>query len=147
MAWFGWKAPAIRSSQQYCNERFGYCLDYPASLFPFTYFSPDEDSLVFFTADSIGTFSVISTITEQKQDSHLAFEQRLRALTAPSGPPNILSIINGDDYYEVSFLYDGRWYRQKAGFFQNHDVLFTIRVPVNRTDLMVRMKEDVSIEL
>ena len=146
MAWLGLSAPADRSSHLHCNDRFRYCLDYPASMFPSTYFSPDEDSLLFFTADSAGLFSVISTASAQKQDSHLAFEQRLRAMAAPSGTPNILSIINGDDYYEVSFLYGGHWYRQKAGFFQQHDVLFTIQVPVNRPELMVRMKEDVGIE-
>lgn len=145
-AWFGWKAPTIRSGQQYCNERFHYCLDYPASLFPGTFISTDGDSLLLRTADQLGELSVIGTNTEGKQDSHLAFEQRLRALAKPDESPNILSIINGDDYYEVNFLFDGHWYHQKAGFFPTYDVLYTAKVPVNRTELMVRMKADVRIE-
>jgi hypothetical protein len=137
------KAPDHAISQRYCNKRFEYCLDYPASLFPYSYFSPDEDSLVFRTADSLGLVTVIATMTDQKRNSHLVFDQRLRALTSRGGNANILSITNGDDYYEVSFLYGGHWYRQKAGFFRNYDVLFTIRVPVNRPEMMLRMKEDV----
>jgi hypothetical protein len=142
----GAKAASKPSCQQHCNGRFGYCLDYPASLFPNTFISTDEDSLVFKTADMLGELTVIGTETDAKLDSHQAFEQRLRALTSSGGQANILSIINGDDYYEVSFLYDGHWYHQKAGFFQKYDVLYTLRVPVNRTELMVRLKEDVDIE-
>ena len=141
----GSKAPNSSLAQHYCSQRFHYCLDYPASLFSKTYFSPGEDSLIFTTLDTLGELSVIGTVTDKKQDSHLAFEQRMRALTAPGGQANILSIINGDDYYEVNFLYGNHWYHQKAGFFQNFDVLFTIQVPVNRPELMMRMKADVSI--
>ena len=142
----GLKAPSNSFAKQYCNQRFGYCLNYPASMFPNAYFSPKEDSLVFKTADMLGLLTVISTPADHKLDSHLAFEQRLRALTAPGGQANVLSIINGDDYYEVNFLCGDHWYHQKAGFFRNYDVLFTIRVPVNRPELMVRMKSDVGIE-
>ena len=145
-AFLGSKSGNKPASRQYCNVHYHYCLDYPASLFSKTWFSPKEDSLVFTTLDTLGEISVISTVTNQKLDSHLAFEQRLRALAAPGGAPNILSLIDGDDYYEVSFLYGGHWYHQKAGFFRGYDVLFTIRVPVNRPELMMRMKEDVKIE-
>ncbi len=143
----GSKAPNSLFAQRYCSQRFHYCLDYPASLFPNPFFSADEDSLIFKTPDQLGEVSVIGTVTDKKQDSHLAFEQRMRVLSASvtGQQVNILSIINGDDYYEVNFLYGSHWYHQKAGFYQNYDVLFTIRVPVNRPELMVRLKEDVSI--
>lgn len=142
----GLKVADKPSCQQYCNGRFHYCLDYPASLFSKTYFSPNEDTLLFTTLDTLGEVSVIGTVTDRKLDSHLAFEQRMRALTASGGSANVLSITNGDDYYEVNFLYDGHWYHQKAGFFRTYDVLFTIKVPVNRPELMMRLKEDVDIE-
>jgi len=145
LTFFGLKAPETSLAKQYCNQRFRYCLDYPASMFPYAHFSPDEDSLLFKTADGNAHLSVIGTATGTKQDSHLAFEQRLRALTSPTpkAPATMLSIINGDDYYEANFLYDGNWYHQKAGFFPTYDVLLTIRVPVNRPEMMVRIKEDV----
>ncbi len=143
---FGVKAPSRLLAKQYCNPRFHYCLDYPGSMFPNAYFSTDEDSLVFKTADGFGELSVIGTPSAAKLDSHLAFEQRMRALTSTGGQANILSIINGDDYYEVSFLHDGHWCHQKAGFFPTYDVLFSIQVPVNRPEMMTRMKEDVRIE-
>jgi len=143
----GLKAPETFFTKQYCNQRFHYCLDYPASMFPDTYFSPDGDSLLFKTIYGHCHLSVIGTATATKQDSHLAFERRMRTLTSPT--PNtqatMLSIINGDDYYEANFLYDGHWYHQKAGFFPTYDVVLTIRVPLNRPEMMVRMKEDVGI--
>ncbi|MBI1227041.1 MAG: hypothetical protein GC192_17550 [Bacteroidetes bacterium] len=140
------KAPRQSFAQSFCSKRFGYCLDYPASMFPNSYFSPDEDSVVFRIGDTLGLLTVISTLSDKKLDSHLAFEQRLRDMTATGGSVNILSITNGDDYYEVNFLYGDHWYHQKAGFFRNYDVLFTIKVPVNRPEMMMRMKEDVKIE-
>jgi hypothetical protein len=145
LAQLGFKAPAPLFAQQYCNQRFYYCLDYPASMFPFTFISPDEDSLVFSTADKLGELSVISTPTANKLDSHQAFEERLKSLTQGQ-LYTILSIIDGDDYYEVNFLFDGHWYHQKAGFFPAYDVLYTAKVPVNRTEMMVLMKADVRIE-
>lgn len=139
------KAPVASLGQQYCSQRFSYCLDYPAPLFSKTYISPDEESLVFTTLDTLGLVTVISTTNDHKLDSYVVFEQRMRVLTAPGCKANILSIINGDDYYEVNFLYDSYYYHQKAGFLRTYDVLFTIKVPVNRPELMMRLKEDVSI--
>ncbi len=133
-------------SKQYCNERFHYCLDYPASMFGSAYFSPAEDTLLFTTLDTLGEVSVLSHSTAQKLDSYKIFEERMRQLTAKGGEANILSIINGDDYYEVNFLYDGHWYHQKAGFYRTYDVLFSIQVPVNRPELMMRLKQDVKFE-
>ncbi|MCC6725685.1 MAG: hypothetical protein IT258_14345 [Saprospiraceae bacterium] len=141
----GFGSAARLSSHQYCNGRFSYCLDYPTSLFPHSFIAADEDSLLFKTADELSELSVIASLDSAKQDSHLAFEQRLRALIQ-GRPYNILSIINGDDYYEVNFLFDGHWYHQKAGFFPTYNVLYTAKVPVNRTEMMMRFKEEVRIE-
>ncbi len=146
LAQLSFEAPASLFAQQYCNPHFHYCLDYPASLFPNTYISSDEDSLVFRTADRLSELSVIATPAATKLDSYQVFERRMRALTDGKGSYNILSIIDGDDYYEVNFLFDGHWYHQKAGFFPTYDVLFTAKVPVNRTEMMVQMKTDVNIE-
>jgi hypothetical protein len=145
LAQLGFKAPVPLFAQQYCNQRFHYCLDYPASMFPFTFISPDEDSLVFSTADKLSELTVIATPAADKLDSHQAFEERLKSLTKGQ-PYTILSIINGDDYYEVNYLFGGYWYHQKAGFFPTYDVLYTAKVPVNRTEMMVLMKADVRIE-
>lgn len=134
------------SSSQYCNDRFDYCLDYPASMFQKTYFSEQTDSLLFTTLDSLGKVSVISTTTDHKLDSHQVFEERMRQLAATGCVANILSITNGDDYYEVNFLCGNHWYHQKAAFYRNFDVLFTLQVPVNRPELMMRLKQDVKIE-
>ena len=147
MASWRLKAPDGTSlGQQFCSQRFSYCLDYPASMFSKTYISPKEDSLVFTTLDTYGQVSVISTASDHKLDSHQAFDQRMRALSGTTGEaPLVLSIINGDDYYEVNFLFDARWYHQKAGFYRTHDVLFSLQVPVNRPELMMRLNEDVRI--
>lgn len=134
------------SSQQYCNEEYHYCLDYPASMFGSAYFSKGADTLLFTTLDTLGEVSVLSRTTDHKLDSHKIFEERMRQLTAKGGEANILSIINGDDYYEVNFLYDGHWYHQKAGFYRTYDVLFSIQVPVNRPELMMRLKQEMKIE-
>lgn len=143
------KADSPRSAlaQEYCNKHFDYCLNYPASMFSAAYFSPNEDTLHFTTLDSYGQVSVVATLTDHKLDSHQVFEDRMRAMTAATGEaPLVLYIINGDDYYEVNFLYNGAWYHQKAGFYRTYDVLFSLQVPVNRPELMMRLKEDVKIE-
>lgn len=147
LALLGLKAPGKVLSKQFCNDKFHYCLDFPESMFAAKYFSTNMDSLLFTSLDSLGELSVIATASLAKLDSHEAFDQRMRSMVTPGDPPpHILSIINGDDYYEVNFLFDGKWIHQKAGFFRDCDVLFTIQVPVNRPELMVRMKEDVMIE-
>ncbi len=139
------EVPDETFGQQYCSQRFSYCLDFPASMFSTTYFSPNEDSLVFTTLDTYGQVSVISTTSDHKLNSHQAFDDRMRALAASGESPLVLSIINGDDYYEVNFLFDGHWYHQKAGFYRTHDVLFSLQVPVNRPNMMMRLNEDVKI--
>lgn len=141
------EAPRTELVQQYCNKHFDYCLNYPGSMFSQAYFSPNEDSLLFTTLGTYGQVSVIATPADHKLDSHQIFEDRMRALTAATGEaPQVLSIINGDDYYEVNFLCGGSWYHQKAGFYRTFDVLFSLQVPVNRPDLMTRLKQDVKIE-
>jgi hypothetical protein len=136
-------APAGPSSQLYCNGRFHYCLDYPELLFRPLLVSPLEEKMLLTTFDSLGSVTVVGTETGYKLDS---FEQRLRPFSESGVQPTIVSIINGDDYYEVNFLHDGYWYHQKAGFFPTYDVLYTAKVPLNRTERMMEIKKAVSIE-
>lgn len=89
---------------------------------------------------------MISTPAGHKLDSHKVFEDRMQQLAATGCEVNILSIINGDDYYEVNYLCGSRYYHQKAAFYRTNDVLFTLQVPVNRSQLMMRLKQDVKIE-
>ncbi len=140
------EAPRITLAQEYCNKHYDYCLNYPASMFSKAYFSPNEDTLLFTTLDTYGQVSIITTPAVHKLDSHQIFEERMRALSATGESPLVLSIINGDDYYEVNYLYGGSWYHQKAGFYRTYDVLFSLQVSVSRPEQMMRLNEDMKIE-
>lgn len=137
------KANLATTASQYCSDRFHFCLDYPSSLFPEQFFSPDGDSVLMKTGGQVAEISVMGTLGGSKLAPEQVFQKNIESITSNGSKPTIISSLFGEKDFEVNFLLNGFSYHQKAGFFSDAYVLFTVKAPVNRPELMVRLKENV----
>ncbi|MCB0519748.1 MAG: hypothetical protein H6577_16655 [Lewinellaceae bacterium] len=130
------------SDAQYCNNRFDYCLDYPNSLLPDRYLSPQSDTLLLKSVGQIAEVSVMGKLGKTGSTPERVFEKNLQFIISKNGKATVISTLFGEDFYEANFLCGDFTYQQKAAFSETRSALFTIKVPVNRPELMVRLKAD-----
>ncbi len=133
------------AATQYCNNRFGYCLNYPSSLFPDRTLSVQSDTLLLKSVGQIAEVKVIGKLGATKEAPEAIFEKNLQAISSKSGKANVISTLFGEDFYEANFLCGDFTYHQKANFSPTAAVLLTITVPMNRPEMMVRAKSDIEI--
>lgn len=134
-----------RAATQYCNNRFGYCLNYPASLFPERTLSVQSDTLILKSVGQIAEVKVVGKLGTTKEAPAAIFEKNLEVISHKNGKANVISTLFGEDFYEANFLCGDFTFHQRANFSPTAAILLTITVPMNRPEMMVRAKSDIEI--
>ena len=135
------------SKAQYCNTRFEFCVNYPAPLLPEQRVSDNDDGVILKTTDRSSQVSVYGSFNVFKWTPKDLFEFTIKELPGGGGDIKVLTSLFGDDFYECAFLHGTSQYYHRGYFVKDRYVQMVAQTPVNRPEMMSRLREDVTVQL
>ncbi|MCB0706114.1 MAG: hypothetical protein KDC34_12415 [Saprospiraceae bacterium] len=131
--------------QDYCNERFGYCMEYPEDIFTQEFFPDNGDGVLLISTDNMtrlrvsGSYNVLDWT--MKDIYYFTFEDKTRE---NSKMQNIDSDL-GENEFEATFVV-GKTLQYVHGFKQADSyIILSIEVPVSDSERLTNLKDLVTL--
>jgi hypothetical protein len=133
------------TTDRYCNARYAFCVEYPASLLPEKQLLADFGGIRLKTSDLSCEVEVLVVPRAPEQTPKDIFDTWVKGLASPEKPPTVLNYLFAYDFYESYFTFRERNYFHRSYSLEGYFVRLVISVPANRPFLMQRLREDVKM--
>lgn len=138
---------SAQTSGNWCNEAFRFCVKYPASFLTHAETKINNEGIELRTYDGLSSVSVDVNPSYEILDPRELYNRVLVRITGTQEKPLFVTTVFGDDYYEAFFLSGLESYFLRSYIFRNYHILLTIKTPVNKPEIMTRLREDIDIQL
>ncbi len=130
-----------------CNETFRFCVKYPPSLLNHQNIQSDLEDIYLNTFDGLSSVTVEVKTTYELLEPRQLYDRTLLRITGSEKKPTFVTTVFGDDYFEAFLVWDIENYFIRSYIFRSYYIQMIIRTPVNKTEIMSRLREDVDIAL
>lgn len=105
------------------------------------------DGVILRSFDGLASVTVSGHSTFEVMQPRELYSRTITRLTGSSDKPSFVTNMFGDDYFETFFIWDVDSYFIRSYCFNNYYIIMVMKTPVNRPELMKRMREDIDIQL
>ncbi|MBR9921230.1 MAG: hypothetical protein GYB31_10360 [Bacteroidetes bacterium] len=138
-------AKSAEEARSYCNDRFGFCVEYPENLFTQVFIPDNGDGVLLQSED--GKYKVQASGSYNLMDweiediYYFTFEDFSRE---SSGVKNLDSVFTETEY-EATFLVDDQLRYYHTFLFADSYITLTIVVPKGEDNILNSLKDEVGL--
>jgi len=136
----------VNEKAEYCNARYKFCVEYPIAILTDKLISDNGDGAVLFTENDDLLVTVSGSWNVSKKDSWELYDDFIAERLELNPESQVRYSIVEEDYYEVVYLLDGRYFYQKLFNKGGKQIILQIEVSKDNYTSLKEMRNSINID-
>lgn len=133
--------------ENYCNERYDFCLDYPSDILFLAETGDNGDGISLVNKDKKMTVNVYGTFNVFNENIETLYESAIQELAIKPSELEKGDILLENDAYEFTIETDVAWVYQKVVLSADTIITIFIKVPKRDKEALLKLKKAVRLKV